>query len=988
MSDLKQMAGYPDGADAESSRISTRVPLAPLPEDLIQATEEELNGLHAAMPCSPMVGMVLAPKAMPLRRTQTAPAALDDVRLQRGKVDRAIGKCHIGSLFTDEVEGGSSGSSSAWVEQKVTLLDRPEERAFVAQEVRKSSVCSLLEESQIDKIVDNMKYFTFTAGQALVRQGDAGKYFFILHTGLLTVLSNDGRTVKRTMRRGESSGEDALLFGVQQPATILAKVDSCVWALEGNTFRKVLSENTRQQHADNSRLLGCLNIFDGCSEQQKLDIGKKFDLFTEVVPEGTTVVEEGEVVSAIYFVREGELGVFAASSSGHRRKVKTLYAGETFCKDAALHSRPSRCTVMTEMPCKLVRIGIDQLRAELGPNLEVAIQTSILINRLDLSPFLSQFTSVQRRHIVDAMVITDYEPLERIEDQLEFVIVLKGSLRRKDDDEDDEDYLNAADVRETRELTTGHVAGDDLLRVSRASTIASIDASTIASINSGNDVSMGIQRTMSLTMDTLEALSDLAAGQNGARIATLTHTSLAAALEKAGIHSKTVGVIEHAKRMLLAKKIPLFLALSKEQVDVLIDSIVLVRLRQHEVVFEQGSSATDFWIIAQGEAEETRDGGLSRVFGKHSHFGVRAILRGTPRDSTVRVSSRKAEFWQLERSTFDGIITGKVREELTRRYELMATLAELQDLKHVCVIGTGGFGSVRHVEHIRYPQLQYALKRVRKNMGKEVMRHVAQECKIMAEMDHPLILLQVKTFETSASTYILTELLEGGELLNALNQIMRPLNRSEAQFYGGSLVLVLDALFDQRVIYRDLKPENVMLDSKGYIKLIDFGAAKKLSTTDSRTYTVIGSHHFMAPEVALATGYSFEADVWSLGVMIFEFVCGQLPFGHSLESPVEILKAVQKENLIFPRWYKDNTGRQLMRGMMRRDPSERLGYGIDGVVHLKEHDFFQLEAQTDYDLFHRILSRELDPPYVPNGDEYMQFPEAEHQLSDADVLGG
>merc|ERR1712167_82456 len=134
--------------------------------------------------------------------------------------------------------------------------------------------------------------------------------------------------------------------------------------------------------------------------------------------------------------------------------------------------------------------------------------------------------------------------------------------------------------------------------------------------------------------------------------------------------------------------------------------------------------------------------------------------------------------------------------------------------------------------------------------------------------------------------------------------------------------LVPEQLRDRGIAYRDLKPENVMLDGEGYIKLIDFGTAKKLKSDtgdgDSRTFTMIGSWQFMAPEVAQGHGYGTEADLWSLGVMVFEFVCGYLPFGHGLTDSVTICKAVQNESLQFPEGYLDPIGRHLIRGLLRK----------------------------------------------------------------------
>ena len=108
------------------------------------------------------------------------------------------------------------------------------------------------------------------------------------------------------------------------------------------------------------------------------------------------------------------------------------------------------------------------------------------------------------------------------------------------------------------------------------------------------------------------------------------------------------------------------------------------------------------------------------------------------------------------------------------------------------------------------------------------------------------------------------------------------LSVSESRFYTACLVLILEHLHENKVVYRDLKPENVVIDTDGYPKLIDFGTTKILK---GRTYTTIGTPYYMAPEVIVGAGHSFEADWWSLGVMVYEFVFGTVPFGRHTDDP-------------------------------------------------------------------------------------------------------
>jgi cGMP-dependent protein kinase len=136
------------------------------------------------------------------------------------------------------------------------------------------------------------------------------------------------------------------------------------------------------------------------------------------------------------------------------------------------------------------------------------------------------------------------------------------------------------------------------------------------------------------------------------------------------------------------------------------------------------------------------------------------------------------------------------------------------------------------------------------------------------------------------------EYVKGFELFDIIREI-GIVPKVTGRFYMSSLVLSIEYIHLKNIIYRDLKPENVMVENDGHLKLIDMGTAKKLTSNKGfRTFTMIGTPHYMAPEVMHGKGYTFAADIWSLGVVLYEFLCGELPFANKLEEPHEIHKCI------------------------------------------------------------------------------------------------
>merc|ERR1719240_1553318 len=253
------------------------------------------------------------------------------------------------------------------------------------------------------------------------------------------------------------------------------------------------------------------------------------------------------------------------------------------------------------------------------------------------------------------------------------------------------------------------------------------------------------------------------------------------------------------------------------------------------------------------------------------------------------------------------------------------------------VVGRGTFGIVKLVYHKDEESKVYALKCVNK---KQVVRMQQQksiqvEREINAQCYHPCIVQFIKTFQDAEEVYFLTEFLGGGDLFYAIREIGM-LTKLQSQFYSASIVLALEYLHARSIMYRDLKPENVLLDFKGNAKLVDFGCCKK----ETRTKTLVGTPEYFAPETILGKGYTCAIDWWALGVMLHEFVVGPLPFGRESEDQLDLFREILEAPLSFPNYITDETAVSIITGLLERTPELRTGGSVRGCKELKEHSYY------------------------------------------------
>ncbi|OKL62145.1 cAMP-dependent protein kinase type 2 [Talaromyces atroroseus] len=278
----------------------------------------------------------------------------------------------------------------------------------------------------------------------------------------------------------------------------------------------------------------------------------------------------------------------------------------------------------------------------------------------------------------------------------------------------------------------------------------------------------------------------------------------------------------------------------------------------------------------------------------------------------------------------------------------------LEDFSLQRTLGTGSFGRV-HLVQSRHNHRFYAIKVLKKAQVVKMkqVEHTNDERRMLQRVKHPFLITLWGTFQDSKNLYMVMDFVEGGELFSLLRKSQRFPN-PVAKFYAAEVTLALEYLHSQHIIYRDLKPENLLLDRHGHLKITDFGFAKEVPDI---TWTLCGTPDYLAPEVVSSKGYNKSVDWWSLGILIFEMLCGFTPFWDS-GSPVKIYENILRGKIKFPP-YMHPDAVDLLSQLITPDLTKRLGNLHGGPEDVKTHPWF---AEVTWD---RLLRKDIDAPYVP-----------------------
>ncbi|EDR25968.1 hypothetical protein, conserved [Entamoeba dispar SAW760] len=277
-----------------------------------------------------------------------------------------------------------------------------------------------------------------------------------------------------------------------------------------------------------------------------------------------------------------------------------------------------------------------------------------------------------------------------------------------------------------------------------------------------------------------------------------------------------------------------------------------------------------------------------------------------------------------------------------------------KDFDVKCLLGKGAYGKVFLVEMISTHEI-FAMKTIEKKqiIEYEEIEHTMSERRILSKLRHPFLVNLYYSFQTPTHLFYIIDYCPGGEFYYYLQKNGK-VSEEDAKFYAAQILLAIEHLHSSNIVYRDIKPENILIGADGYLRLTDFGLSKENVTKENTTNTFCGTPEYLAPEVVIGKDYSEPVDWWGFGILIYEMIHGHAPF--TSEDIQQLFQKIIHDPVIFPNVsYPTADCKRCIQDLLVKDPEKRL----TNPNNIKSHPWFK-----GFD-WEGLFQKKLSPPFVP-----------------------
>jgi len=824
------------------------------------------------------------------------------------------------------VNAGTGGNSNS---VRVPRIYKSEHvRALTRSAMRSTKLFDFLDEASIEAIIDSMSLMRVEPGELVMEQGTAGDNWYVMESGTAQVhmrldpeptserMSEPARerrlSVQAEVQRlppgplgvllpvlitaGQGFGELALLYSSPRSASVQAATACTLWVMERKYYSCIKRRYAQTVHREKRALFDSVPLFMAMNRRQ-------LDLLAEALERvefrrGQCIMKKGCTTRVFHIITKGQVAV-ELDGAQERILEEGQYFGEEFLVPETACAR-NFVAAADQVQCW--RLTLEAFQSILG-----SLEDMWRMEALRCVPELSVVSEKQLvclAHNMENFTMGAGEFLYR-EGDVSDCLVLVTPLGPETSSLD-QPHLPFHGLMENRVCTTSY-AFDQEVRVCKL--------------------------TRAAVEQCLGSLKDVRRDWRAERLRRAEHLQLCTPRQR---------------RWMAAR-------------------MTARRFASGETILEPGSSPEDVFVVERGRVVVFDADGLvhkSHFFGKGDVFG-KCTFSGDEISKQGARAEGEVEVLALHRNVVDEAIK-PVRAAAASQGAAKDQQWEgegqphltLGQLKEEAVLGMGTFGKVVLVLDTKSAN-RYALKCISKQriLQSNMIHHLREERRIMQDLRAcPFLVDLVQTLQDEKNVYLAMEPIMGGELF--MQMCNGCLSEEAARFYAACVVQTLDHIHSHGYIYRDLKPENLMLDTSGYLKLTDFGFAKRL--VDARTYTMCGTPDYLAPEVLMEAGHQHSVDWWALGVLIFEMTTLRRPF--TVDDPMETVENILAVRVDWePAWEcgLSSECQDLIQQLLTANSAMRLGNLKEGANDIRRHPWF---SSFDWEA---LQTRKMPAPVVP-----------------------
>lgn len=744
----------------------------------------------------------------------------------------------------------------------------------------------------------------------IFEENSIGKYFYIIKSGKVKL--EIGEIMAKTMGEWECFGDLALIHNATRSGTIKTLMKTQLWCLDNNTFRTIINEINNKNFFEKEKFFDSIQILSLLDKNIKSKLC--LYLILEKYDKDKFIINEGDEPTAIYFIKEGSVSVIKNSE-----EVRALSSGEFFGDKAILTQSKRSLSVKTKTDVTVYSLSTSAMKEVMSSTFREFIFVNYIKYAFDSSGVNIDIATIWK--LFPCFKLRNYKQNEVVfrkgyQKTNSIVIIIEGNIKNKHS-------------RKYIPIQKGEILFKEVI---------------FGGTSGGNNF---VSNDLVAEPDCLLLMSGVS------EINVITKMSLKEYIRKCRVISSLC-------------KIPLFKNLRITKIEQILQNISIESFKRNDIIIKEGEEGDNFYIIQSGKVDIYIKNKYMRTLNDFEFFGEKSLVINEKRSATAIVKSESAVLYSINKKNFQKIIfEDNLLKFLNHHIMLQDNDLQLSDLDFLRKLGSGTFGDVFLVQKKvtlssdknRSNNYVYALKKVSliNVLNAQIAQYIESEKKILLQIEHPFIVKLVKTLKDNKNIYFLMENVEGFELFDIIRTIGL-LNKEQCTFYTAQLLLIAHYFQKRNIIHRDIKPENVIVLPNGYIKLIDFGTAKIIKENNT-TLTVIGTPTYMSPEVIKGENYSFDADIWSIAVCLYEFGCGKVPFGNDVDDPLLIYKSIILDDLKFPEFICDSQYKSLCKRLLNKSKVKRL----TNISSIKEHDYF-----LDFD-WDSLIDLNFKVPFVPGG---------------------